>query len=1291
MGFFMNIRESHSVTIALVPVFVWLLVLPGFQPNAVRGLMETGSQQTSEQEILSGTPDNQQAGELPGRFGLGWNGAAAGFFHAAEERLGEAPLTVELWFKCLPENHPEKGSDPKSLRRLRDLASDPDGSGVPEHVFVSNGLQTSGDHWAIGARRESGNLFCHFTACRPATFETEISVADGKWHYVAATWDGKRVKLFLDDRNVVDEPVELSGAPVQAAALSLGTRLDEKRLTALVLDEVRLTDRCRDIVATPELPLTRDAGTLHLWDFEESRADYLAQWTPGGETNQRHLPYPHQIAEYELEGEEDWEDGRWQETIKGPVVSHTFLVDGHEMGAKLSAVFLDQRTTLVFDERACSFTAALTDSQMEINPARAGLLCKPSLDGQVVCHVSPRKTWLRKGNDQRWVPCETGQLDYRRMYLHDGEVLFEYRVGPSLVREHATSQLVGERQTILRRWNLDAVKESLLLTLAEGIDGVEVAPDGSIRGSRNGTGLVWSLGRDTSGSVGLVQRGRDIVLEFQPDLEPVSVALAITVGIGAEVGPDSVEEAWQSLPELVALMEPGGLRWGQPLETVGELAVDDGKAPYLKDELTVPLENPFQALMFISGVDFFANGDAAVCTAHGDVWKVSGIDVGLQQLRWQRFATGLYQPLGLKIVDGHVVVICRNQLTRLEDLNCNGEADIYHSLCHELSTQGGDHAYAMRLESDRMGNLYFLKSSEGPPHGCSLLRWNRESGHLEVIASGFRHPYGLGIGPNDELTVADNEGQFIPSSKIDLIEPGGFYGYFENEAQATDDARPLRPLCFIPKFIDNSCGGQIWVPDQRWGSYQAGEMLHLSWGRCTLHAVLRQQVGTTWQAATVRFPGLVFRSGSGTARFHPRDGQLYVVGLDGWQTGAVQDGCFSRVRHTGRTPVMPEAFNAFPNGICVRYTVPLDPELNLDRSRFTVEHWNYLWSKEYGSFHYRPSSPREIGHDQLSVERVSLLDDRTLFLHMKDLQPVDQIQLTANIVTAGGERVTHELLGTINALPEPLEVVADEARPADLFAMENLVAWCVVPFDAAKRGPVARAEMLSGLGFKRLAYDWRDEHLPTWDAEVAALREHKIDLTAFWAPVQTADPLNELHWRQILPLIDRHQLKMQLWVMLDEGLWTDVATSQRADRAAEILAPLAQALAERGCQLGIYNHGGWCGEPENMVGIVKALKVLGYSNTGIVYNLHHGHDQLADFPVHLDRLRDHLLCLNLNGMRAGGPQILPLGSGDDDRAILQTIEQSGYQGLIGILDHREELDAAESLRQNLDGLQRIRR
>ncbi|MCA9261247.1 MAG: hypothetical protein KDA61_18660, partial [Planctomycetales bacterium] len=620
------------------------------------------------------------------------------------------------------------------------------------------------------------------------------------------------------------------------------------------------------------------------------------------------------------------------------------------------------------------------------------------------------------------------------------------------VEENLTAQANAASRQFDRRMQFGPSDEPLLLTLAETRGERPREVEVRVRWSNEGGTHEWSLATDDPRRVALVLRGGDVALLVRPGGAPTNctVRLAQASDAAPSTPSESAGDArigegaspadlldWKSQREM------GGRRWGEPLRTRGKLADDQAARPYVLDELTIPFDNPFHALFFISGLDFFPDGVAALCTAHGDVWLVRGIDEDLDDLSWQRFATGLYQPLGLKIIDGDVVVVGRDQLTRLVDGNGDGEADEYLSISHDLQTQGQDHAYAMRLEVDSHGNLFFLKSSEGPPHGASLLKLPRGGTRLEAVARGFRHPYGLGIGPNDQLTVADNEGNWVPSSKIDLIKPGGFYGYIERDPQQ-ENADVERPLCYLPKFIDNSCGGQTWVTSDRWGPYHQGEMLHLSWGRCTLHAVLRQRVDDVWQAATVRFPGITFRAGSGVADFHPLDGQLYVAGLDGWQTAAVADGCFQRVRYTGAKVRMPAEFATYADGVRLSYSVDLADELQADD--FQVAHWNYRRSAVYGSFHYRPSAPDEIGHDSLVVRNVRRLDSHTVFLEIDGLRPVDQLQVTARVRSADGVALEHEILATVNRLPQPY--ASTRAGGAfDLLRRENLTAWCIVPFD----------------------------------------------------------------------------------------------------------------------------------------------------------------------------------------------------------------------------------------------------
>jgi sugar phosphate isomerase/epimerase len=146
---------------------------------------------------------------------------------------------------------------------------------------------------------------------------------------------------------------------------------------------------------------------------------------------------------------------------------------------------------------------------------------------------------------------------------------------------------------------------------------------------------------------------------------------------------------------------------------------------------------------------------------------------------------------------------------------------------------------------------------------------------------------------------------------------------------------------------------------------------------------------------------------------------------------------------------------------------------------------------------------------------------------------------------------------------------------------------------------------------------------------------------------------------------------------------------KKVEAEAKRIAEIATAAQSIGSVVGLYNHGGWFGEPENQIAIIERLNRDGIHNVGIVYNLHHGHDQLDRFEVLLKLMKPHLIALNLNGMTAGGDRkgmkILPLAQGNLDLELLQLIEASGWMGPVGILNHTDE-DAEKRLRDNLEGL-----
>lgn len=228
---------------------------------------------------------------------------------------------------------------------------------------------------------------------------------------------------------------------------------------------------------------------------------------------------------------------------------------------------------------------------------------------------------------------------------------------------------------------------------------------------------------------------------------------------------------------------------------------------------------------------------------------------------------------------------------------------------------------------------------------------------------------------------------------------------------------------------------------------------------------------------------------------------------------------------------------------------------------------------------------------------------------------------------------------------------------------QNLVAWCIVPFDAKKRGPEARAKMLKELGVVRCAYDWRANHVSEFEEEILQYRRHGIEFFAFWAGHEEA-----------YRLFAKHGIRPQVWRTLRSPQAGSQADKIKA--AADSMEAIAKRTGEIGCKFGLYNHGGWGGEPANLVAVCRELRSRGHQHVGIVYNWHHGHGHIEDWAESLRLMKPYLLCLNLNGMNTGAkPKILALGQGEHDGKMLQALIESGYDGPVGILDHQSQLDA----------------
>ncbi|MCI0746851.1 MAG: hypothetical protein L0Y58_15725 [Verrucomicrobia subdivision 3 bacterium] len=630
------------------------------------------------------------------------------------------------------------------------------------------------------------------------------------------------------------------------------------------------------------------------------------------------------------------------------------------------------RATVCFDTESLRYVAGWSGGFLDISRTHldsAKGSHEAFVDGEIRFTATTTNGWS-EAEDGGSSAQGNARFRWKGYYRHGLNVILNYEVAGIEVWETPLHKIISNEWAIVRSIRLAGNRPDLRLLVA---DSLNVALEGGE------TSDVFQ--------VTFVPETRRVTVRKSDELDPRQLCRG---------GP----ALWPETPTLRGRLGQG--------------------APYTVDTLPIPEQNPWGSWMRLVALDFFSDGRAAVSTWSGDVWIVSGIDESLGKVQWNRFATGLFEPLGLRIVDDTVYALCRDQLARLHDLNSDGEADWIESFNRDAPVGPSYHAFAFELQTDRAGNFYYVRCGQrvdpNLPLQGGLVKVSKDGRKSELIATGLRAANGLCVGPNDEITCADNQGNWIPASRINWVREGGFYGYVPHARRDPVPTEADPPLCWLPIQIDNSSGSQVWVTSDRWGPLKS-HLLHTSYGKGTLFLVLREQIGDVVQGGVVQFP-LRFDSGIMRARFHPRDGQLYVAGLKGWQTAGARDGALQRVRYTGGPVRMPVALHIRRNAIDITFGCELDQASAGDTQNYALERWNYLWSEKYGSPEFKASQPGEQGRDKMEITTATLSpDSKTVSLNISDLKPVMQMRIQFRLQSKDGAPVRQEIYHTVNALP----------------------------------------------------------------------------------------------------------------------------------------------------------------------------------------------------------------------------------------------------------------------------------
>lgn len=479
---------------------------------------------------------------------------------------------------------------------------------------------------------------------------------------------------------------------------------------------------------------------------------------------------------------------------------------------------------------------------------------------------------------------------------------------------------------------------------------------------------------------------------------------------------DAVETAVHTAKvdrDLTDLTHGGPPRWPQRLTTNVVLGKSDG--PFAVDVLTHPEQNPWLAQMRFTGLDFLPGGDQLVaCAWDGDVWLMSGLSRldgtdAKCELTWQRIASGLFQPLGIKHHDGKIFVNCRDQLVILRDLNGDGETDFYECFNSDHQVTEHFHEFAMGLQTDAQGNFYYAKSARHAlpavvPHHGTLLRVAADGSKTDILAIGFRAANGVCLNEDGTFVVTDQEGHWNPKNRINWVTPGRFYGNMFGYHDVTDssDAAMEQPLCWITNKFDRSPGELLWVPRNAWAPL-AGKLLNLSYGTGKLFAVPFEEIGGQKQGGMCQLPIAPLPTGVMRGRFSPLDRQLYACGMFAWAGNATQPGGLYRIRYTGRAMWLPIGLRARQGSIELTFTSELDKAAAGDPANYSLKIWSLKRTENYGSDHYN--------EQLLAVELAQIsADGRVVTLKVPALQPTWGMEIACRLKGADGtplERVIH--------------------------------------------------------------------------------------------------------------------------------------------------------------------------------------------------------------------------------------------------------------------------------------------
>lgn len=438
------------------------------------------------------------------------------------------------------------------------------------------------------------------------------------------------------------------------------------------------------------------------------------------------------------------------------------------------------------------------------------------------------------------------------------------------------------------------------------------------------------------------------------------------------------ESALQCVKGDVKVVAPGRKRVLRPLS---KSSPGDGQPlAGVHPALALSQARPEDFKPKVAGLAFLPDGRLLVSTwdPEGAVWILDGVASGdPARITKKRFAAGLAEPLGLCVVGQRVFVCQKQEITELIDKDGDEVADEYRCVSSDFEVSPNFHEFTFGLVA-KDGWLHANLAIAIDPGGKSTdpqvpgrgrsIRVHMDTGEVQTVAHGLRTPNGIGPGPDGSILLTDNQGDWLPSSKLLRLRDGAFYGSRAVLREAAANLPVDPPVAWLPQNeIGNSPSQPALLPES-FGPY-AGHVVHGDVTHGGLKRDVVDVVDGVWQACVFRFTqGL--EAGSNRVVVGP-DGALYVGGIGStgnWgQEGKLRHG-LQRLAYAGPAPFEMRSLRAMTGGLEIEFTSALAPGQGWDARGYQIAQWRYEPTEQYGG----PKLDEEV----LVVRRASVSKDR---------------------------------------------------------------------------------------------------------------------------------------------------------------------------------------------------------------------------------------------------------------------------------------------------------------------------